>query len=405
MTLLFSGLVLVIQVTFSGFVFTLYSVYRKEEFYGQLQSRARVYGRILLGRPDVKHLRSAKIPPGDLLTLTDEQISIYDQKKQLLFDNQNAEPNSIEQKLLTQVLSNPAVPVRFTQGETEGIGTVFLHDNQRYAIFVAGSDELGYARRNNLLMLLVLGNVGGLVLAFLAGWFFSGRFLKPLAVLANTVRRYSEARLRTPLNHVLGTLEPSFYNDKEPEEMRRNLKSTIEEIQEINHLTTNLLSLTKFISEPLELTPVRLDECVIAAVGQVQQKYPDRTIELTVEGLDDFPVVKGNEALLTTAVANVIENACKYSEDAVKVRIEFSSANPSQYSIQITDRGRGIAEADIPPIFDPLAQGKNREKVAVFGLGLAITYQLVSLHRGQIYFQKPSDGIGTLVHIQFPAAR
>ncbi|WP_266367508.1 sensor histidine kinase [Tellurirhabdus rosea] len=448
LTLLFTGLVLAIQLTLSGFVYAFYSVYRWEEFYGQLQAKARVFGRVLIGRQDVTHLLSARIPAGDLITLTDEQISIYDRQRQLLYDNHNAELDATEEKLLPRLLKKPGKPLRFAIGKLEGIGIVVMHSRQPYAIFVAGIDELGRAKRYNLLMLLLIGNLGGLVLTLLAGWYFAGRLLRPLAEMAESVRHISDARLhtrlhegnrsdeiarlamtfndmlrqleqsftsqrsfvahashelRTPLTNVLGILDTSLSYDREPEELRRSMQSSIEEIRKIIRLTNSLLNLTKISSEPIVLQPIRLDECLMSAVAQIQQKYPDRTIAMTLADTEEFPVVIGNEALLTTALANVIENACKYSEEAVDVRMQAAATDSNRFEVQVSDRGRGIPVEDLPHIFEPLARGRNVGQTAGFGLGLAITFQLITLHHGQISYRRPSDGIGTVAIISLPA--
>ncbi len=62
------------------------------------------------------------------------------------------------------------------------------------------------------------------------------------------------------------------------------------------------------------LTPVQVDDCLLTAIGQVQARYPDRSLPLQfITGEEESLTVKGNAVLLTTAFLNVLDNACKYS--------------------------------------------------------------------------------------------
>ncbi|ADB36972.1 sensor histidine kinase [Spirosoma linguale] len=466
LTLVFTSLALAIQLTFSVFIYAFYSVYRQQEFYSQLQAKARVYGRVLIGRQDVTHLLDARVPASDLITLTSEQVSIYDSRLSLLFDNKYAEYDQQEQKLLPQlrqVSQAPdgkrltQVPIQhFTIGQVEGIGTTFAHRGQTYFIFVAGLDQLGRSKRYNLLIILLIGNLGGLMLILLAGWYFAGRFLQPLSALTQTVRHISEAHLhtrlhegnrrdeiaqlaitfnamleqlersfesqrqfvahashelRTPLTNLLGTLDTSLTYDREVEAYRLSMESAIDEVRKVIHLTNSLLSLAKIGSEQLAPVAVRLDTCLLEAVTQVQRKYPERAIELTFDdGLDGFFFVKGTAPLLTTALANVIDNACKYSQAPVQVILQQVRNETETYEVRVIDHGRGIAPADRPHVFKPLVRGSNVGQINGFGIGLAIAQQIIQLHHGQItleptHVENDAAGhAGTTVTIQLPAA-
>lgn len=453
LTLLFTSLVLAIQLAFSAYVYTFYSAYRKQEFFGQLEAKARVFGRVLVERQDVAHLLSAHVPASDLITLTNEQISIYDEQGKLLYDNRNAEYDQQEQRLLPR-LRGPAEHVRFAVGEVEGVGHQLAHNNRPYFVFVAGYDQLGRSKRDNLLLILLVGNLGTLVLILVSGWYFSGKFLRPLSVMTHTVRHISEAHLhtrlsegnrrdeiaqlamtfnqmlgqlersfqsqqrfvshashelRTPLTNVLGTLDTSLTYDKNPADWRKSMQEAIGEIRKVIGLTNSLLSLAKVGTEPLEPIPVRLDECVLEAVEQIQRKYPNRTIHLAFgEVSDDYFLVNGNAALLTTAFVNVIDNACKYSEKPVQVLLQKAPDNPATYEIRVIDMGRGIAPQDRAHVFEPLVRGSNVGQVEGFGVGLAVTEQLISLHHGQISLLPTQPAVpdtpGTTVIVHLPAS-
>ncbi|AQG81900.1 sensor histidine kinase [Spirosoma montaniterrae] len=445
LTLLFTILVLAIQFTFSAFVYSFYSVYRRQEFYGQLRAKAQVFGRVLIGRQDVAHLLSARVRASDLLTLTDEQISIYDRQFRPLFDNQNASYEHKERSLLPTLTKQPVVA--FTIDKAEGVGVVFRQGTQPYYVFVTGYDGLGRSKRENLLLIILIGNLGGFALILLAGWYVSGRFLQPLADMAQTVREVSanhlhtrvnegnrrdeiaqlaitfngllgelerafesqrqfvahaSHELRTPLTNVLGTLDISLTYDTDPAQWRQSMRSAIDEIRKLIQLTNSLLNLAKASGSSTTMAPIRLDECLLDAIAQVQQKYAGRQINLSFGTLsDDYYIVTGNQLLLTTAFANILDNACKYSEASVRVVLE-KLTDADRYTIQVTDQGRGITSDDLPHVFSPLVRGHNVAGVQGFGVGLAITKQLITLHHGSIQIESSPD-VGTTVHIELPA--
>ena len=69
--------------------------------------------------------------------------------------------------------------------------------------------------------------------------------------------------------------------------------------------------------------------------------------------------------------------------------------------ITVTDRGRGIADADTAHILDPLYRGNNVEGVPGYGIGLAITQKIIDLHQGILRITS-QENQGTTVTIELP---
>jgi len=102
---------------------------------------------------------------------------------------------------------------------------------------------------------------------------------------------------------------------------------------------------------------------------------------------------------LTTAFLNILDNACKYSSEAVSVQLQTTA---DKILVVVSDHGRGIAEADVAHIFDPLYRGKNVDGVPGFGIGLAMTQKIIELHQGFLHLNSKINE-GTIVSISFPS--
>ena len=176
----FTLLVLAIQVSFSAFIYYFNASTRAQRFVHRLGTSAALASRLLVrtGKLETGHLGSLR--RGDLLTLSNEQISIYGPDGALRFssaDNIDQEPNRTH---LGALRTNQSVT--FASGaRREAIGIMYRHEGEPYHIFVSAEDVPGWARLHQLGLLLLVGNVGALVFTILAGWYFAGAALKPVA--------------------------------------------------------------------------------------------------------------------------------------------------------------------------------------------------------------------------------
>jgi signal transduction histidine kinase len=210
---------------------------------------------------------------------------------------------------------------------------------------------------------------------------------------------HASHELRTPLTNTLGTLETSLRYDKNPANWRDSMEVAVEELKKVITLTNGLLGLAKVTDGTVTLTTVQVDDCLLTAIGQVQTKYPGRHLPLQfMTDEDESLTVKGSATLLTTAFLNVLDNACKYSSEAVAVLLK---ASDGQIAVTVTDTGRGIDETDTTQIFSPLYRGKNVAGVPGYGIGLAVTQKIVDLHLGILQITS-SINQGTTVSISLP---
>ncbi|GAB3987205.1 HAMP domain-containing sensor histidine kinase [Spirosoma daeguense] len=442
LTIIFTLLAVAIQITLSLLVWYFYSLYRQEEFYSRLEGKARVVGRVLISRRHLHDDFFKNMVRTDLLTIVDEQINIYDSQRNMVFTNRALKESDYYKEKIPQLTTE--VLVEFKSGHLESIMMPYRDRGQLFYIFASGYDRIGFAKLGTLQQILLLANLLGFALIVLAGWYFSGRVLKPIAQIVDEVEQISafdlhkrvhegnqrdeiaqiamtfnqmlfrlqdafvsqrsfvsqaSHELRTPLTNTLGTLETSLRYDQNPADWRESMEIAVEELKKVITLTNGLLALAKVTDGTVPMTAVQVDDCLLTAIGQVQTKYPGRNLPLQfITKEDESFTVKGNATLLTTALLNVVDNACKYSGEAVSIKLQ---AKRNYIILTVTDTGRGIDEADLAHILDPLFRGKNVEGQPGYGIGLALTQKIIDLHQGAIRITSLLNK-GTTISIELP---
>jgi len=111
----------------------------------------------------------------------------------------------------------------------------------------------------------------------------------------------------------------------------------------------------------------------------VKAKYPDHKIipKIQYPENENTLLINGNTGLLSIAFKNLIENACKFSDD--DVIIEF--ALPSDHIlIKIMDKGIGIPAGEIENIYKPFNRASNVRFKSGFGIGLSLVAKIFELH-------------------------
>ncbi|PIL18029.1 hypothetical protein P775_21650 [Puniceibacterium antarcticum] len=130
-------------------------------------------------------------------------------------------------------------------------------------------------------------------------------------------------------------------------------------------------------------------------------------IEITEAGarieMGQLPNLYGDRAQLTQLFQNIIANGVKFCRDrAPVVRVSAAGQTGNMVRIVISDNGIGIAEYDLPKMFEPFKRLNHQSEFAGSGLGLATCARIVKRHRGIIRVESTPD-VGTEVHLELPA--
>jgi two-component system, OmpR family, sensor histidine kinase MprB len=202
--------------------------------------------------------------------------------------------------------------------------------------------------------------------------------------------------LRTPLTSLRTNLEVLGANDKlgaaDRERLRRDLVAQLEELGE---LVGDLVELARDGEAPAEpLEPVRLDELVAAAVERARRHAPAVDFSAELEPC----LVAGERARLDRAVANLLDNAAKWSPPDGSVDVRLADGE-----LTVRDRGPGIAPEDLPHVFDRFYRATAARGRAGSGLGLAIVRHVAERHGGTVQAEEAPGG-GALLRLALPVS-
>jgi PAS domain S-box-containing protein len=210
--------------------------------------------------------------------------------------------------------------------------------------------------------------------------------------------------LRTPVSLIKGYAETLRREDArwEADVVRDSLAVIEEEADRLAELIENLLDASRLQAGALRLNmgEVALDQLAQRMV----EKFKTQTNkhEFRVEVPRDFPIVNGDEARLTQVLSNLLSNAIKYSPGGGPIAVR-GSATPKEVVVSVSDQGPGIAEPDLPHVFDRFyrADSELTKRVKGTGLGLYLAKAVVEAHGGRIWVESP-PGRGTTFSFALP---
>lgn len=227
-----------------------------------------------------------------------------------------------------------------------------------------------------------------------------------LAALATSRERQSQLvidaghELRTPLTSLRTNLEllarAELMPERrlEPEDRRRLLADLTAQAEELTTLVGDLTALARDEGLAAEPGPVPVDLAEVAqrAVARARRRAPAVTVRTD---LQPSPVV-GYPVQLERAVTNLLDNALKFSPPGGEVFVGLKHGQ-----LVVADQGPGIAEQDLPRVFERFYRAPGARELPGSGLGLAIVAQAAADHGGAASAERAPGG-GTLMRLTIP---
>jgi len=210
--------------------------------------------------------------------------------------------------------------------------------------------------------------------------------------------------LKTPLASIkLLTENLLIQENTEKKVYREFLKDINDEIDRLNSIVTELLSLVDLDKNKLKLNyqNIYLNSILEKIVEQLNPLAKEKNIKLKLEEINIIQI-KIDKDKIKQAIINIVHNAIKYSEENTVVKISLY-LDKNYATIKVKDTGYGIPKESIPYIFDRLyrVDKARSRKTGGTGLGLSISKQIINMHHGTINV-KSRVGEGTTFYIKIP---
>jgi signal transduction histidine kinase len=210
--------------------------------------------------------------------------------------------------------------------------------------------------------------------------------------------------LRTPMARLRATAETALQRrDADPGAYREALADCLEESERVLAMLDALMDISEAETGAmrLQIAPVDLGD----AVGEAADLYGDLADEKGVALAVEVPgglTAAVDRHRIRQAVANLIDNAVKYTPAGGRVRID-GGAEGTEVWLRVTDTGIGIPADELPRIWDRLYRGDASRSERGLGLGLSLVRAIVEAHRGRIAVRS-EPGRGTELIMHLPAA-
>jgi two-component system sensor histidine kinase MprB len=150
-------------------------------------------------------------------------------------------------------------------------------------------------------------------------------------------------------------------------------------------LIAELIELARAEQQTVEPEDLRLDVLVAEAVERARRNRPGVAYSTKLEE----SIVRGVPATIERAVTNLLDNAAKWSPPGATVEVAVRDGQ-----LAVRDHGPGIADEDLPYVFDRFYRARSARGMPGSGLGLAIVRQVAEAHGGEIV-AVPAEGGGT----------
>jgi two-component system sensor histidine kinase MprB len=198
--------------------------------------------------------------------------------------------------------------------------------------------------------------------------------------------------LRTPIATIRANLqlmrEEAMLSDEDREALRQDV---IEELDDLTALVSDVVELARGNKQSRPSGDTRLDAVVLDAVERTRRRASELSVQANVEPT----LVHGEADRIARAVANLLDNARKWSPPGGTVEVELQGG-----VVTVRDHGPGFHEADLPFVFDRFHRARDARAKPGSGLGLAIVRQAAEAHDGFVDASNAPGG-GAQLRVSF----
>ncbi|MBB6020139.1 signal transduction histidine kinase [Paenibacillus sp. JGP012] len=217
--------------------------------------------------------------------------------------------------------------------------------------------------------------------------------------------------LKTPLAAIRGFSQYLYEGETEDKQLHKIYAHLLQESDRLTRLINELLLLSRFDkagSDELEVEKTEMNELIQQVAINMGGKAKEKGIAIIINRAEAATQGEGttkiyanvNPMLMSHAIANLVDNAIKYSENPSQIEVQIEHTS-SEVVIRICDQGIGIAGDELERVQERFYRAKNANTANGSGLGLSICKEIVARFNGYIDIESEL-GEGTTVTIVLP---
>ncbi|HMK61736.1 MAG TPA: ATP-binding protein [Dissulfurispiraceae bacterium] len=286
------------------------------------------------------------------------------------------------------------------------------YNNERYLVSYVQVDDQNVSRvamplaailayeRNfvnlSLLMMPVL-----LVISFLVSRYLVNQAMKPIADVFAFHENFSSNvthELRSPLASLKGNVEVALRKERSIDDYRETLRLGLREVDRMVDMINNLYMLASSKFRPLDLMKkeTNLGSLIRKIVEARRPDIISKKLSIDMTGIDEVKY-SCDHALMRRAIANLIDNAVKYTPEGGIIGLELHR-DEQRLTLTISNTCDGFNREEMKNFFQPFSRGQNAIQRGIDGkgLGLYIARYIVKSHGGEITVKTTSDRLCTV---------
>ena len=333
----------------------------------------------------------------------------------------------------------------FSIGDKDGVYYKHIYNNRIYLVYIMAYDKSRIENLSELRKILFWSILFSVWLSVLLSYIFSRRAIKPIARIVKNVKEINSLKLsnrldegngkdeiaqlsmtfnemlsdleiafknqedfvsnashelRTPLSVMIGESDYLLSRERNKEDYINHISGLVADLKKMNVLINSLLELARINREKeMAFSNVRIDEIVFNAIHQMKTKYQGRKIVPKIQYPENSNelLINGNFGMLEIAFKNLLDNACKFSNEDVGVEFIISD---KLINIIVSDKGVGIPTKEVESVYKPFKRASNVKYIGGFGIGLSLVAKILELHKATFKVDS-RENEGTRIEILF----
>jgi len=437
-SLLFSIVSSLVLVAFGISVYAYTKNHINSDFEERLKKRVDITENFFLEKETFSKQEFEKIKEQFFHTLNNEKEEVVDITK-------TSKPKfkyTYSKQLKYYLLNNDNYV--FNEKGRQGASKIFNVGNKKYLIIVTAFNDVGKNYLSFLLNQIQLLIVLGVIILFFLSILISKRILLPISKkikhanlisannlherlkvvnakdelgqmaiafndLLDRLEKSFEAQksfisnasheIKNPLTAIMGEAEIASSKDRKTEDYLESFSIILTQAERLNLTVNNLLQLSKINDGGIvKFEKLILMDYIIELITSYNFINPKNKILITK--IESSVTINGNRGLLKTAFINLLDNACKFSDNK-KVEISISVVN-DKCLLVIKDKGIGIPKDDLNKISNPFYRAKNTTSIKGSGIGLSLTKKIIEIHNGSLKIES-IENKGTTIFVSLPS--